>query len=186
MSENRDLFGKKPKPQKKRLTKLESGLLKFDRNTFDERLDRLKFIYKFYPKGILLSGDMEFVYTFTEVKDCFISGHFIATIVLAQSFIEKVFHQFFTDNGQHNEANQGLASMIKFARKKHLINYLILDNVDELRLKRNPFTHSKDYNYPHTLQRRTLKNKTQPEKQLENDAKEAMQILFLVARNKLN
>ena len=185
MTETRDLFGKKPKPKKKRPTKLESRLLKLDKNSFSGRLDRLKFIYKVYPKGLLLSGDMEFVFTFTEVKDCFISGHFIATIVLAQAFIEKIFRQLFIDNGQQKEANEGLASMIKFARKNKLINTLIIDKVDELRLKRNPFTHTKDYNYSHTLQRRTLKNETQPNKQLENDAKDAIQILFLVLHNKL-
>lgn len=82
-------------------------------------------------------------------------------------------------------ANEGLASMIKFARKHKLINELVLNKVDDLRLKRNPFTHTKDYSYPHTLQRRILKNKSQADKQLETDAKEAIQILFLITRHKL-
>ncbi len=182
---NIDLFGNTPRTIKKRPTKLENALLKYDNSTFAERLERLKFIHKIYPGGLLLSGDMEFVFTFSEIKECFISGHFIATIVLTQAFIEKIFHQFFTDNDEIKIANQGLASMIKFARKNNMIISLILDRVDDLRLKRNPFTHTKEYSYPHTLQKRILKNKSQADKQLDDDAREAIQILFLITRHKL-
>lgn len=94
---NIDLFGKQAKANKKRATKFEAALSRYDKTTFEERLERLKFMHKIFPKGLLLSGDMEFVFTFSEIKECFISGHFIATIVLAQAFIEKIFHQFFQD-----------------------------------------------------------------------------------------
>lgn len=184
-NENLDLFGNAPRLTKMRPTKLESELLKYDKNTFTARLERLKYLHKIYPKGLFLSGDMEFVYTWSEIKECYISGHFISTILLVQAFIEKVFHQFFQDIGEQKSANEGLASMIKLARRKNLINSLILDKVDDLRLKRNPFTHSKDYNYPHTLQRRIIKNKSQPDKQLEQDSKEAIQILFLITTQRL-
>jgi len=57
--------------------------------------------------------------------------------------------------------------------------------VDNLRLKRNPFVHSKDLDYPHSLSRRSINNKTMPFEQLDKDAKEAMQILFYIMNNRL-
>ena len=75
--------------------------------------------------------------------------------------------------------------MIKYARKHNLIHSIILDKVDTLRLKRNPFTHSKDWNYPHTLSQRIYTNKTQPAEQLEKDATEGIQILFYIVSNNL-
>ena len=184
-STSNDLFGEKREKVKKRHRRHEKGLIQYDNMTFEERLRRLTYINKIYPKGLLLVGDMEFVFTFGETKDCFINGHFIATIMLAQSFIEKIFYDFFNRNNLEKQARSGLDSMIKYARQNNLINSLILNKVDSLRLKRNPFTHPKDWNYPHNLSNRIQKNKTQPHEQLEKDATEAIQVMFYLTSNKL-
>ena len=47
-------------------------------------------------------------------------GDFIATIILTQSFIEKLFIEFFNSKGLNKETNHGLDRMIKYARKSHL------------------------------------------------------------------
>lgn len=185
MEINKDIFGNAIKEKKKRKTKLEKYLTDNDIDTFDDRLARLTFVNKMYPKGLILAGDMEFVFTFGEIKECYINGHFIATIILTQSFIEKVFIEFFNSKSLSKETNHGLDRMIKYARKKSLINSVILNMVDNLRLKRNPFVHSKDFDYPHSLSRRTINNKTMPFEQLDKDAKEAMQIMFYIMNNRL-
>ena len=185
MEVKKDLFGNPVHEKKKRATKLEKSLTKYDKETFSDRLKRLTFINKIYPKGLILAGDMEFVFTFGEIKECYINGHFIATIILTQSFIEKIFIEFFNSKNLTKETNNGLDRMIKYARKKGLIHSTILNMVDDLRLKRNPFVHSKDYNYPHSLSHRTINNKTLPSEQLEKDAKEAIQVLFYIMNNKL-
>lgn len=185
MEVKKDLFGQPVKERKKRTSRLEKYLIEYDRDTFSDRLTRLTFINKMYPKGLILAGDMEFVFTFGEIKECYINGHFIASIILTQSFIEKVFIEFFNSKNLNKETNNGLDRMIKYARKKSLINSVVLNMVDNLRLKRNPFVHSKDYDYPHSLSRRTIINKTLPYEQLDKDAKETMQILFYIMNNKL-
>lgn len=185
MEINKDIFGNAIKEKKKRKTKLEKYLTDYDNDTFNDRLARLTFVNKMYPKGLILAGDMEFVFTFGEIKECYINGHFIATIILTQSFIEKVFIEFFNRKSLDKETNHGLDRMIKYARKKSLINSVILNMVDNLRLKRNPFVHSKDFDYPHSLSRRSINNKTLPLEQLDKDAKEAMQILFYIMNNRL-
>lgn len=185
MGINKDIFGNIIKEKKKRKTKLEKYLTDHDIYTFDGRLVRLTFVNQMYSKSLILAGDMEFVFTFNEIKQCYINGHFIATIILTQSFIEKVFIDFFIRKNLIKETKYGLEKMIKYARRKSLINSLILKMVDDLRLKRNPFVHSKDSDYPHSLSRRIIKNKTHPFEQLDKDAKEAMQILFYIMNNRL-
>ncbi len=185
METQKDLFGKVVKEKVRKPTRLEKSLLDYDKASFDDRLKRLNYIKKIYPDGLLLLGDMEFVFTFGEIKECYINGHFIAVIVLTQSFIEKIFTKFFLERGFEKETNYGIDKMIKFARKNALIHSTILDKVDELRLKRNPFVHSKDFEYPHSLSKRSFKNMTIPEKQLEKDAKEGIEILFFILSNKL-
>ena len=184
MEVKKDLFGNII-TDKKRVTKLEKYLIEYDKKTFADRLKRLNLINKMYPKGLILAGDMEFVFTFGEIKECYINGHFIATIIMTQSFIEKIFIEFFNSKNLTNLTSYGLDKMIKYARKKALINLTILNMVDDMRLKRNPFVHAKDYDYPHSLSRRTISNKTEPYEQLEKDAKEAMQILFHIMNNNL-
>jgi hypothetical protein len=185
MTTDKDLFGKAIKSAKKRPTRLEKALHDYDKFTYIDRLRRLTYINKIYPKGLMLAGDMEFVFTFGEVKECFISGHFIATIILAQSFIEKIIHGFFTSKNLEKETKFGLDNMIKFARKNNLIHPTILDKADILRLKRNPFTHSKDWNYPQSLSHRSFDNNIKPSDQLEKDATESIQIMFYLATHKL-
>ena len=184
MPTTKDIFENTLIEVKKRPTRLEKALTDYDKSTYNERLRRLTYINKIYPKGLLLCGDMEFVFTFGEAKECFISGHFIATIILAQAFIEKTFYDIFIRKNLEKEAKHGLYKMIKYARKNNLINPTILDKVDTLRLKRNPFTHPKDWSYPHNLSHRAFNNKTQPSDQLEKDATEAIQVmLYLTTLN---
>ena len=181
-----DLFGKSKIPKTK-IGKLEKGLLKYDQSTFEERLNRLKYIQKIYPKDLWIGGDREFVYTFSEAKDCYVAGHFIATIILTQSFIEKILHQFFEQKGLDSIAQKGLDKMIKYAKQNNLVNTLILDKINTLRLKRNPFIHSKDWEYPHSISNRMQKEQTVilPSRLLESDATEAIQIMFFLITHKL-
>jgi len=182
----KDLFENKTK-RKKRIPRIEKELYKYDKDSFPGRLERLKLIDKYMPKGFIISGDMEFVYTFSEAKDCFIAGHFIATIILAQSFIEKIFHLYFENNGLDSVAKRGLDKMIKYAKRHKLIDPFILNKVDNLRLKRNPFTHLKDYSYPHSLSKRMVAKKTfiQPVELLEKDATEAIEVMLFLTTHKL-
>lgn len=185
MKQDSDLFGNNITIKPKRKSKLESSFIEFEKTNFNERLKRLEFINKFGPKNYSLMGDMEFVFTYNEIEKCYIYGNFIATLILSQSFIEKLFASYLVSKGFEKETKYGLEKMLKCIIKKKLIHPKICEMVDKLRLKRNPFVHSKDWEYPHLLSKRTFENKKLPEEQLENDAKEAMQILFAVFTIKL-
>ena len=185
MEKQKDLFGIAVTEKTKKPTRLEKSLSDYDKTTFSNRLKRLKYIKRIYPNGLFIAGDMEFVFTLGEIEQCYINGNFIAVLVLTQSFIEKLFTVFFIEKGYDNETKYGLDKLIKYARKNSLIHTTILEMVDSLRLKRNPFVHVKDSDYQHNLSRRVFKNKTRPDEQLEKDAKEGIEVLFFILANKL-
>jgi hypothetical protein len=89
MEKNTDLFGNEIE-RKTYKSAAEKELNGYDIRLFPERLERLKFIKKHSSNGYSMFGDMEFVFTFSEIQQCYIDGHFIATIVLSQSFLEKL------------------------------------------------------------------------------------------------
>ena len=183
MSVQKDLFGEPIKEDKpKKNIRLRKGLKKYDEETLEERLERLIFLRKIWPQNLLISGEMEFVFTLGEIKDCFIKGHFIAVIVLTQSFIEKIFVDFFIEKGFSKETKYGLDNMIKFAKKTNLIETYVLKKVDKLRQIRNPIIHSKDFSYEYSLSKRVYDNKIAPNILLENDAKDALTILTYILK----
>lgn len=185
MEKNTDLFGSEIKTKVYK-SAAEKELNSYDKALFPERLERLKFIKKHQQKGYSMFGDMEFVFTFTEIQQCYINGHFIATIVLSQSFLEKLLDIHLSKKGFEKVTKYGLEKMIKVAVKENILHPKILELLNSLRLKRNPFIHSKDWDYPHTLSKRSFENKLRPEEQLENDATEAINLLYTIFKYPLD
>lgn len=184
---DKDIFGNKIE-KKKRKSRLESGLAKYDKSTFTSRLDRLKYINKIFPDGIIIAADMETFFIFDEAKMAFINGEYISTILLAQSFIEKIFQDHYCSIGLEKESKRGLKYLIKHAKKNDIIHEFLLDKIELLRKKRNPFTHLKPYNHKFTINNRFYDNFKKYEdihKMLENDAKEAMSLMYTISISNL-
>jgi hypothetical protein len=78
--QNKNLFGVKLKQKK---TSLERKLVKYDISTFQDRLERLKFLNGVFPKGFSFFSDFETAFVFDETKMAFINGEFIATLTLS-------------------------------------------------------------------------------------------------------
>jgi len=179
MEKNTDLFGNEIKKKTYKST-TEKELISYDKILFPQRFERLKFVKKYNPKGFSMFGDMEFVFTFNEIQKCYVNGHFIATIVLSQSFLEKLLGIHLSKKGLEKETKYGLEKMIKVATRENILHPKVLELLNCLRLKRNPFIHSKSWDYPHTLSKRSFENKLRPEEQLEKDATEAMSLLYTI------
>lgn len=146
-----------------------------------EKVDRLRYLHKINPEGFSMWGQTELVLTMREVQFCFIDGHFLATIVLAQAFVEKVLHAHYFEIGFGEVAKKGLNAIIKHAQKNKVLNSYVLAQADKIRLIRNPITHIKDFEYEHNLDRRSFKSRVSPMYQLSNDAKEAIEIATFIA-----
>ena len=93
----KDLFGDDIKPEPLDIT--EQYVKDRDEIYFADKAKRLKYLHKINPGGLIMSGPIEFVLTYREVQLCFIDGHFLATIVLAQAFVEKLLHEHYNKLG---------------------------------------------------------------------------------------
>jgi hypothetical protein len=181
----KDLFGKKIVPKRKR-TKMEIALQRYDKKSFGERLERLNCLNKIFPKEFAFSSDLETLYIFNEVKMAFVGGEFISTILLSQAFIERRFQAHYSELGLQNTSNKGLKAIIDHAKKNGTIHTFLIGRVDELRKKRNPFVHLKEYEHEYNLSQRMYKSHIErnefkePSQILMEDAKEAISLMYAV------
>jgi hypothetical protein len=175
----KDLFGK---PVRHRRPRYEAALDRRERKTMPERAVRVRWLAGVIPKNVMFGMPLETNLVFNEAKACFVYGHYVAVVVLSASFIEHWFVASLSDRGYQKEASRGLASAIKCARVNGLVNPLILDKADHLRLIRNPFVHLKEFDHQHALGARIAKTRTfDIPALLESDAKEALIAMYGVA-----
>jgi hypothetical protein len=118
---------------------------------------------------------------FEDAKSSFVNGQFVASIVLAASFVEHWLTSGLARRGFEKEAERGFAASIRFARKMKLVDPFLLDKADRLRLIRNPFAHLKLVSNEDTIGQRSAELRQAPHTVLENDAKEAMIAMYGVA-----
>lgn len=122
-------------------------------------------------------------HVFEEAKATFVHGCFVSTVVLASAFCEHWMSAKLSGQGYGEAANRGLKEISKFCRSNDLLDSVILDKVDRLRLTRNPFIHLKSFDHPHTLGQRLFKRGfVHDNVLLEEDAKEALVAMYAVAQ----
>lgn len=173
----RDLFGK---PIRQPRSKYEVGLEKFDRATRQERAQRLRWVDRAIPRGLMMGGPYETMLVFKEAKDAYIAGQPIASLVLASAFIEHWMAGHIASRGFDAEAKRGLAACVECARSHSFLPDAILNKLDRLRLHRNPFVHLKPIDHEHIVSRRMLRDRLAPEDLLDRDAQEALALMFTI------
>jgi hypothetical protein len=175
---DKDLFGK---PVKKRKSRLERSLEKSDRDMFSSRLYRLKWLESVFPKGSGFLMPPETFYVFEEARLAFINGEFVATLLLANAFLEQWLGNVLASKGYEKEAGRGLSAILKCMAKTGLLHPFLADAADRLRKVRNPFVHIKSFNHEHRLTQRMFREKRYPNSLLEEDAKDAISLMLQVA-----
>lgn len=177
------LFNKKKENRKKQSSE-ELSLTRYDKRSMSERVQRLKFLKKIFPKGFFFGSDLETAYIFNEVKMAFINGEFISTILLSQAFIERRLQMHYISLGLDNIANKGLKTILDHAKKNSTIHHFLLPKIDELRLKRNPFVHLKDHGHKFNISQRIYNAKDkvlrQPMELISEDATEALRLMYAI------
>lgn len=176
-----DLFGTK---KRKKRTYLEINLNKYDRDTFSDRLERLKYLNSIFPKGYGFLSGMETAYVFDEAKMTFINGEFISTIMLAQAFIEHKLQACLASKGLIKESKNGLKSMTMCLRRKKLVNEFLLNKIDHLRKIRNPFSHLRPGDES-SVSERIFLEKQGPLLIMEKDAKNSIALMYQIAITKM-
>jgi len=173
-----DLFGKVLRVRRPRY---EASLERAEIRAVPARAERIRWVAKAIPKGTGFLMGMDTFYVFEEAKSCYIYGHFVATVLMSAAFIEHWFAGKLHNLGFHKEANGGLAAAIGCARSRNLVPNALLDRIDRLRLIRNPFAHLKDMDHEHSLGARSVAMRKHPDQVLEQDAQEALSLMYAVA-----
>jgi hypothetical protein len=179
----KDLFGK---PIRERKCRQQTALEKHDRESLEERIVRLKWVEKIFPKGYGFLMPPETVYVFNEAKMAFINGEFIATLLLVSAFVEHWLGIYIESKGFHKEAQKGLAVIIACARTNKLVHSALLDKADHLREIRNPFVHLKPFSHKDRVMHRALEMRDDPFSIMERDAKESLSIMYTIATTPLH
>lgn len=178
-----DLFGDKPI---KKITKFETALKQYDKETIDERVERLKYINTLLPGEYMFGADPETIFIFEEAKMAFINGQFISTILLSQAYIERSLQIHYNSIGFDTIAKKGLKAIIDHATKNKTIHHFLLPKIDELRKIRNPFVHLKEYEHDYNLSQRIFKNIKDGKSYKDfseiiyDDAKEAIRLMYAI------
>lgn len=174
----KDLLGK---PIKHRRPKYEAALERHELQNIPERAERIRWLSTVIPKDSGYMMPLESMRVFQEAKDCFVYGQFVATLVLAASFMEHWLGGIITAAGQSKVASQGLKAIAAHCRESNVIPATLCDKVDALRLSRNPFVHLKPFDHPHNLGQRMLARRMHPDSILEADARDALVAMYSVA-----
>ncbi len=174
----RDLLGRKITKDRPRLA---PSLAKYDKDSFNDRLQRLRWLYKVFPSGYSYMMPPETAYIFGEIKNVFVDGAFVATILLSSAFIEHWLSSVARSKGFEREAARGLSSVIKCLRREGLVNDYLLDKADALRKLRNPFVHLQAFEAPDRITQRAIHEKKNPIGILEDKAKEAVSLMYTIS-----
>lgn len=163
----------------------EEELRNYDTQSFKERLKRLRSINQIFPFGRREYGSDESFRIFDEAVHSYIFGQYVATIILAQAFIERRFQEYFHIRLDDKRAKYTLGKFIKEFKGTDFLPDFILDKIDKIRLKRNPFVHHRMPLQKDTLMARAFNSETHPDELLHNDAKDALEVMFHMVQRRI-
>jgi hypothetical protein len=151
----------------------------YNSGSFDERLERYKFIWQEFgpPRELILGGGILSFPAFLEIRHAYIDGCFLGCVLLVQLFIEHSLGNLYMIWGEDQIAEQGFVRLIDKALEDNAIDAELADRLHTLRLMRNAYVHPKAGLGNRTLLRRTLEGTGLLEEQAHEDAKTAIQIL---------
>lgn len=112
-------------------------------STREYRVDRLRFLWEEFgpPAGMLLVGGIPSMFALDELKRSYIYGNFMATVLLAQSFVEHSLGGSYSMAGKDKIANQGFAALIDSALNDGQLTGELAQTLHQLRKMRNPYIH---------------------------------------------
>lgn len=150
-----------------------------------ERAERIRWASQYQVEfNGMISGSVEVISLLNEARDCFVEGHYIASLILATAVIEHLLSEELVSVGK---AKYGLPfdKAIQVARDERLFPAEMLAHADALRVIRNPFAHRKPDGHPHTLGNRYLSQKRHPNLVVREDAQTALIAMYGFFRHAL-
>lgn len=141
------------------------------------RAERIRWVAQYDITGSIIMGPVEAMDLLREARECFVEGHYIATLMLATALIEHVISEELVSA---NKSKYGIPfeKAIRLAREETLFPAELLDSADRLRILRNPFAHRKPDGHEHTLGNRFIAQNRHPRQVVEEDARAALIAMY--------
>ena len=126
----KDLLGK---PIKNQRPKYEASIERHDKSEAPERAARIRWLNSVMPGESGFAMPVESYMVFSEAKDAFIYGQYVATILLASSFVEHWLGAVVAAHGSVKVQRRGLAAIIDYCRVEDLLPAALCSRADSLR-----------------------------------------------------
>ena len=157
-----------------------------DEHTRAARAERLAWVSRVDTRPAAYMGPVDTLRVMKEASDCFVNGHFVATLMLATAFVEHtLFDELLDRNIVSENSKPTLEKVIDLARKNLALPDGLLTQADEVREYRNPFVHRRPADDRATLRNRFVAQKSHPDSIVESDAKLALGVMFELFKHTL-
>lgn len=114
------------------------------RKNLESQIERHKLILQeFGSNQLLLAGGVPAFYALQEMEQCFVMKCYLATVILAQSYVEHILSGIYIEIGKSNVAKKGFSRLIDAALEDNLIKASLAKKLHALRKTRNPYMHTK-------------------------------------------
>ena len=157
-------------------------LRNYDEETFEERRKRCVFLFGLVPSDNIWISSDESYFIWEEIRVAYINGCYISTIFLAQSFIERKFQADYHMMLDFKNSKETLNNILNKMREDKTMDSYWIERIDKIRKKRNPLAHFKDVMNEASISQRSNHNQRKAIEILEEDAKEAIEIMYAVSR----
>lgn len=166
---------------------LRSELRELDSETLEPRVERLRLIYQLFgppPEWTLYRGGIPAYLAHWEMQRAFLGRQFVATVMLAQAFLEQSIAAGYDHGGDRSIAEAGFYKLVERARDDGHLPHELADQFQSLRGARNPYTHYRSGTGTGTYYRRILDGavETSWDDVLWQDAVEALRAVAAYAR----
>jgi len=161
-------------------TRLLVALGKSDVLRREGRADRIVWLRQHQIEGGLHVGLMDTMTVLGEAPACFIEGHYVAVLMLAVAFIEHTLMDELKARGFDGKV-RNLGAAIERAEEMNVFPADLLTRATALRKIRNPFAHL-DADDEYSFGNRYIERRVHPETILEQDAKDALEVMYAMFR----
>jgi hypothetical protein len=160
------------------------ALAESDEQRRSGRADRILWVLALRPQVGAMVGPLDTITILSEARECFIDGHYIATVLLATAFVEHTLVDELSERGLTKPRVQ-FSDALKIASENRIFPDELISRTRNLSLIRNAFTHRKPLDNPDSFGYRFQAGGVHPARILEEDAKQFLALMYEYFRRTL-
>lgn len=145
----------------------------------DCRADRMIWLSDHVPNFGVMAGPMDTLQLIEEARTTYLDGHFIATVLTALALIERLITGELAARGVQCRRFE---VALQKAKEHTSLPADMLARAEQVRRKRNAFTHPRPEDDPDTFGNRFMASKRHPNAILEEDAQEAVSLMYALLK----